>query len=503
MILRQSTAVDILIGPFVDEDDGKTLEESLTISQGDVMLSKNGQPMAQKNDNTACAFDDFGSYNCELDATDTNTVGILTVTVFEDGALPFRRDYQVIEEAVYDILYAASATGAVPVASIAANAITATAINADALTAAKFAADVTTELQSGLATAAELAKVPKSDGTASWNATALAALQSEANDALVAYDPPTKAELDAAVANVSVDEIQASALADLFNTDSGTTYASAVAGSVVAEIADNAGGASLTVQDIVDGVWDEPQADHADAGTFGETATEIAAILVDTGITLQGELDAIEAAVITNAAGADIAADIIAIKAETAAILTDTAEIGAAGAGLTAIDLPNQTMNITGNITGNLSGTVGSVTGAVGSVTGAVGSVTGLTAATVHADLDDIQARLPAALTGDGNIKADMLAVSGDITAADRLEALMDGVIVAQVNDAAATTTAFIADGFTEATNDHFNGRLITFISGALSGQQTAITDYTGATQTFTCVALTEAPAENDFFVVH
>ena len=53
------------------------------------------------------------------------------------------------------------------------------------------------------------------------------------------------------------------------------------------------------------------------------------------------------------------------------------ARIGVAGAGLTAIDLPDQTMSITGNITGNLSGSVGSVTGAVGSVTGAVGSVTG------------------------------------------------------------------------------------------------------------------------------
>ena len=55
------------------------------------------------------------------------------------------------------------------------------------------------------------------------------------------------------------------------------------------------------------------------------------------------------------------------------AILVDTAEIGAAGAGLTNINLPNQTMDITGN----LSGSVGSVTGAVGSVTGAVGSVAG------------------------------------------------------------------------------------------------------------------------------
>ena len=58
--------------------------------------------------------------------------------------------------------------------------------------------------------------------------------------------------------------------------------------------------------------------------------------------------------------------------ADIAAILTDTAEIGTAGAGLTNINLPDQTMNITGNITGNLSGSVGSVTGAVGSVTAAV-----------------------------------------------------------------------------------------------------------------------------------
>jgi hypothetical protein len=59
-------------------------------------------------------------------------------------------------------------------------------------------------------------------------------------------------------------------------------------------------------------------------------------------------------------------------------ILLDTAEIGAAGAGLTNINLPNQTMDIVGNITGNLSGSVGSVTGAVGSVTGNVGgNVTG------------------------------------------------------------------------------------------------------------------------------
>ncbi len=52
-------------------------------------------------------------------------------------------------------------------------------------------------------------------------------------------------------------------------------------------------------------------------------------------------------------------------------------QVGTAGDGLTAINLPNQTMDIAGDITGDLSGSVGSVTGAVGSVTGAVGSVAG------------------------------------------------------------------------------------------------------------------------------
>lgn len=102
---------------------------------------------------------------------------------------------------------------------------------------------------------------------------------------------------------------------------------------------------------------------------------------------------------------------------------------------------------------------------------------------------------------------ANVTKISGDATAADRLEALMDAAIVAQVNDASATTTAFAADGFTEATDDHFNGRLITFISGALSGQQTAITDYDAAdhaqgSQAFVVDALTEAPANDDFFII-
>jgi hypothetical protein len=243
---------------------------------------------------------------------------------------------------------------------------------------------------------------------------------------------------------------------------------------------------AITVAGIADGVWDEAATGHTDAGKAGEQLwTDLDAVLVDTGTTLQGELDGIQAdtediqSKIGTPAGASVSADIAAVKAETAAIVNDTDVIDDATSGLVKIaqDVAAVLVDTGTTLQGELDG--------------------------IQADTEDIQTRLPAALTGDGNIKADVLAVSGDTVAADRLEALMDGVIIAQVNDAAATTTVFIADGFTEASNDHFNGRLITFLTGALAGQQTDITDYVGATQTITVTALTEAPADEVFFVIH
>lgn len=87
----------------------------------------------------------------------------------------------------------------------------------------------------------------------------------------------------------------------------------------------------------------------------------------------------------------------------------------------------NATVASTTGAVGSVTGAVGSVTGAVGSVTGnvggnvtgSVGSVSGLTAATVHSDLDDIQARLPAALTANGNMKADLLRINGTVVNGD------------------------------------------------------------------------------------
>src|SRR5574343_1842842 len=109
--LQANTAVDVLIGPFIDDTDGKTAETALTLSQADIKLSKNGQALAQKNDDTAAAHDANGYYNCELDTTDTNTEGTLTLIVHESGALPVRHDFMVLAQAAYISLVTAKDAG--------------------------------------------------------------------------------------------------------------------------------------------------------------------------------------------------------------------------------------------------------------------------------------------------------------------------------------------------------------------------------------------------------
>jgi hypothetical protein len=106
--LKQSTAVTLLIGPFVDATDGVTAEDALTISQADVRLSTNGGNMAQKHDATGCTHDELGYYTCPLDTTDTATLGVLKVMVSEAGALPVWQEYMVVPAAVYDSIVAGS-----------------------------------------------------------------------------------------------------------------------------------------------------------------------------------------------------------------------------------------------------------------------------------------------------------------------------------------------------------------------------------------------------------
>lgn len=114
--------------------------------------------------------------------------------------------------------------------------------------------------------------------------------------------------------------------------------------------------------------------------------------------------------------------------------------------------------------------------------------------------IDDILNRIPAALVS-GRMSSDAVAISGSTDAADKLEASAETI---ETGAAAAGTlsTTQMTTNLTEATDDHYNGRIIIWTSGVLIRQATDITDYDGASKMLTFTAVTEAPSADDTFVI-
>lgn len=78
------------------------------------------------------------------------------------------------------------------------------------------------------------------------------------------------------------------------------------------------------------------------------------------------------------------------------------------------------------------------------------------------------------------------------------------GTVDTITNTHTPTTTEFQADDITEATEDHYKNRFVVFTSGALLKQVAEITAYElvfGIGQ-FTVSALTEAPSDDDTFII-
>lgn len=142
LLLKQSTAITLPIGPFVNSTDGVTPATALSLTQAETRLSKNGGAFAQKTDAGTATHGEEGNYLVSLDATDTDTLGRLRVSVYVAGALPVWLDCMVMPANVWDSLFGADRLQ-VHADEITAGLITAAAIAADAITDAKVAADVT------------------------------------------------------------------------------------------------------------------------------------------------------------------------------------------------------------------------------------------------------------------------------------------------------------------------------------------------------------------------
>jgi len=328
-LLKQSTAATVMIGPFLDDTDGKTAETGLTISQADVRLSKNAGNMAQKGDATSCTHDELGYYTCPLSTTDTGTLGRLKLMVHESGALPVWHEFMVVPANVYDSLVGGTDLLQVDVDQVDGDATAAANLNSacDNYSATR-----------GLA------------GTALPDAAADAAGGLPISDAGgLDLDTQIGTDIDAILADTN--ELQTDNIPGTLSTIEGKIDTiDGIVDDIVADTnelqTDDIPGTLSTIDgkiDTIDGIVDS--------------------ILVDTGTTLEGHLTDIKGAGWADENLTTIDANVDSVLADTNelqtddipgtlttiegkidtvdgnvdSILTDTAEIGAAGAGLSAV----------------------------------------------------------------------------------------------------------------------------------------------------------------------
>tara|TARA_R110000751_G_scaffold236194_1_gene337488 strand:- start:14257 stop:16401 length:2145 start_codon:yes stop_codon:yes gene_type:complete len=366
------------MGPFLDETDGKTAETGLTISQADVRLSKGGGNFAQKNESTSASHDEIGYYIVLLDATDTATVGELLVAVHESGALPVFKTFQVVEEAIYDAIYGGSADLVTKVDAIdtvvdailvdTGTTIPATIATVDTVVDA-ILVDTGTTLPATL------------DTIDNFLDTEVAAILADTNE--LQGDWVNGGRLDLLIDSIISKVDVVDGIVDDILVDTGTTIPATIAtvDTVVDAILVDTGttipATIATIDDFLDtevaailADTNELQGDWVNGGRLDLLLDSVISkvdvvdaivdsILVDTGTTLDGKLDTIDnfldtevAAILAdtnelqgdwvNGGRLDLLLDSAISKIDVVdgvvdSVLVDTAEIGSAGAGLTAI----------------------------------------------------------------------------------------------------------------------------------------------------------------------
>lgn len=438
-MLRQSTAVDLPLGPFLDESDGKTAETTLTITQPDIRLKKNGGNWAQKNAAQTLSHEENGYYEVSLDSTDTNTLGILRIAVHESGALPVWDDYLVVPADVYDAIVNGTGNG-VRATNIIDNATSIRSVSVTQWNGSAVATPDTAgypkvtiksgtgtgeiSLSSGAVTVGTLPTIPSNwisaSGIASDAITSAKVADGFITAAKIASNAITSAK-------IATDAIGAAQLAADAVTEIQSGLATAAALTTVDSVVD-------AIQAKTDNLPASPAAvGSAMTLTSGErtaVANEVEAQIIDdtdSEKVLEAITDKI-AEVNPDLGGLTIGAIASAVRTE---LTTELGRLDVAVSTRLAPTNAGRTLDVT------VTGEAGIDLANIGSPTTTV-NLSGLTIKTatdVETDTADIQTRLPGALTAGGNMKSDALAISGDTGASDNLEAILDG------NGGSLTTT--------------------------------------------------------------
>ena len=405
--------------------------------------------------------------------------------------------------------------------------------------------------------ASEGDKVPKSDGSVSWNATALGAIEAEVEDGLegenlnyLAKDNDGGAAYPTKVADNSILGIIMTKQSggDVSDFDSATDSLEAIA-DAIAGISAGAGTATIEKQNQgMDGTTNLSGGWDADTDNLHDISDAVAAIPTTA---MRGTDNAALASVLGALADAAAAGEVteadtamayikqlvtaIQLIPTTAMRGTDSAFLAAVGGALndaaaegavtetdtamayikqlvTAIQLiPTTAMRGTDNAA------LASVLGALNNAA-AEGAVTDADTAMAYLKqlVTAIQLIPTTAMRGTDNAflasvggaldTSAVYAVAADKTAMAYIKGLVDaGIAVAgSVSDVNPIQTDFDTD-LTEATDDHYNLQAMMFYTGVLKGQSQDIIDYTGVSKNCAFYAYakwTEAPANGDKFLI-
>lgn len=98
-------------------------------------------------------------------------------------------------------------------------------------------------------------------------------------------------------------------------------------------------------------------------------------------------------------------------------------------------------------------------------------------------------------------LQVDVAEIAGASTPAENLAAAAGGMKTFTVQS--SSTATVIKTNLTESDDDFWNGKMLTFTSGALAGQTTRVTDYNGTTKDLTVETLTGSPSNGDEAVLY
>jgi hypothetical protein len=118
----------------------------------------------------------------------------------------------------------------------------------------------------------------------------------------------------------------------------------------------------------------------------------------------------------------------------------------------------------------------------------------------VFAEFNVLAATAYDALMSGSALPSNMTQIVGNSTAATL--AVFPALTIQSVTVGSGSSVTRVATNLTESVADHWNGRSLVFITGALAKQATTITDYNGTTKELTVAALTSAPAAGDLAVI-